>query len=64
MRVLKPEIPIGFAAMPTKKGFLDLNRTREIDDVGITDTRELLAAVNTDRYRVNMLPYYHVWSFD
>lgn len=54
----------GFAIMPTKKGFLDFNRTREIDDTGITGTRELLAAVNTDRSRVNILPYYHVQSFD
>lgn len=57
-------IPTGFAVMPTKKSFLDFKRTREIDDAGITDTRELLAVVNTDRSRVNMLPYYHVQSFD
>lgn len=57
-------IPTGFSIMPTKRGFLDFKRTKEIDDAGITGTKELLAAVNTDRSRVNILPYYHVQSFD
>jgi len=57
-------IPTGFAVMPTKKGFLDFKRTSEINDADIKDTRELLAAVNADISRVNMLPYYHVQSFD
>jgi hypothetical protein len=57
-------IPTGFAIMPTKKGFLDFKGTSEINDAGIIGTRDLLAAVNTDSSRVNILPYYHVQSFD
>jgi hypothetical protein len=57
-------IPTGFSVMPTKRGFLDFQRTKEINDADITGTRELLAAVNTDRSRVNILPYYHVQSLD
>lgn len=57
-------IPTGFAIMPTKKGFLDYKKTQQINDAGITDTRELLAAVNTDKSKVSLLPYYHVQSLD
>jgi hypothetical protein len=57
-------IPTGFAIMPTKKGFLDYKKTQQINDAGITDTRELLTAVNTDKSKVSLLPYYHVQSLD
>ena len=57
-------IPTGFAIMPTKKGFLDYKKTQEINDANITDKRELLAAVNTDKSKVSLLPYYHVQSLD
>lgn len=57
-------IQTGFAIMPTKKGFLDYKKTQEINDAGITDTRELLSAVNTDKSKVSLLPYYHVQSLD
>jgi len=55
-------IPTGFAIMPAKKGFLDYKRTQEINDAGITDTKELLASINTDKSKVSLLPYYHVQS--
>jgi len=57
-------IPTGFAMMPSKKGLLDYKKTQQINDADITDTRELLAAVNTDKSRVSLLPYYHVQSLD
>jgi|GEM_PF-439383 len=57
-------IPTGFAIMPSKKGFLDYKKTQQINDAGIIDTRELLAAVNTDKSKVSLLPYYHVQSLD
>jgi hypothetical protein len=57
-------IPTGFAVMPSKKGFLDYKKTKEINDAGIMDTRELLASVNTDKSKVSLLPYYHVQSLD
>lgn len=57
-------IPTGFAIMPSKKGFLDYQRTLQINSTDITDTRELLAAVNTDKSRVSLLQYYHVQSLD
>ena len=55
-------VPTGFAIMPAKKGFLDYKRTQEINDAGITDTKELLASINTDKSKVSLLPYYHVQS--
>jgi len=57
-------VQTGFAVAPVIKGALDYERIAEIQRENITDTRQMLEAINGDRSKVSLLPYYHVRALD
>ncbi len=57
-------VQTGFAVAPVKKGALDYMKVREMNDQGITDTKQTLDVIHDDRSKVSLLPYYHIQVLD
>jgi len=57
-------VQTGFAVAPVKKGALDYIKVWDINDQGITDTKQTLDAIHNDRSKVSLLPYYHIQALD